>query len=81
MKKDGGYAFPHSELSSDGNYILNYNGMSLRDYFAAAALQGMLAYGKTGPMKVAALECYQMADAMLAERERAHCRNSGTENH
>jgi hypothetical protein len=45
--------------------------MSLRDYFAARALAGSLA----DPEVVAADKrrlarfCYQMADAMLAERE------------
>jgi hypothetical protein len=56
--------------------------MSLRDYFAAAALQGWLAtYGEDTPhpgldetngkayMKSLAQCSYEMADAMLAERK------------
>jgi hypothetical protein len=46
-------------------------GMTLRDYFAAAALQATQENpdGWTSNEKCAAW-CYQMADAMLAERER-----------
>jgi len=46
-------------------------GMSLRDYFAAAALHGQIDYeGLEGCDKhqIAAM-CYEMADAMLAARE------------
>jgi hypothetical protein len=45
--------------------------MSLRDYFAAAALQGYIA---SWPEEVTirtdtiAMSCYKFADAMLAER-------------
>ena len=48
-------------------------GMTLRDYFAAAAMQGLMASG--GPVlnysaaTVAAM-AYELADAMLAARER-----------
>lgn len=37
---DGGAAFPLSRTSSISK---NYEGMSMRDYFAAKAMQGMLA--------------------------------------
>jgi hypothetical protein len=44
-------------------------GMTLRDYFAAAALTGLLnAEWPVGP--VTANEAYKAADAMLASRER-----------
>lgn len=51
-------------------------GMTLRDYFAAAALQGMLAgMGFDAPLKYEASPAppyvnvaYEFADAMLAER-------------
>jgi hypothetical protein len=44
--------------------------MSLRDHFAAKAMQGVLA-GKphTGNMMTIAKECYMMAEAMLRARE------------
>jgi len=51
-------------------------GMTLRDYFAAHALTGILATcvydmspGSAGPRSVAA-SAYAFADAMLAEREK-----------
>lgn len=44
---------------------------SLRDYFAAKAMQGMYANGSfpTGIMLDTAKEAYEMADAMLKARE------------
>jgi hypothetical protein len=44
--------------------------MTLRDYFAASALQGMLAYYHGYGSCYAAGSAYQYADAMLAERNR-----------
>jgi hypothetical protein len=48
------------------------NGMTLRDYFAAQALQGMLASGnlpKTMPDADLADCVYNLADAMLEARD------------
>jgi hypothetical protein len=59
---DGGHAFPQP-LELIGR------GMSLRDFFAAAALQGFLASGLTA--SVVAVDAYRMADAMLATREKS----------
>ena len=65
MKNDtSGPAFP---LSLNKTW---YAGMTLRDYFAAAALQGMLAYYHGYGSCYAAGSAYQYADAMLAERNR-----------
>ena len=58
MTKDGGRAFPNS------NYE---NGMSLRDWFAGQALADLAATDSED----VALECYQIADAMLAHRGEA----------
>ena len=46
------------------------HGMTLRDYFAAKAMQGMLS-GKLINTKTAVIaqDCYAMADAMLKARE------------
>jgi hypothetical protein len=46
-------------------------GMTLRDYFAAKAMQCMYANGSfpTGIMLDTAKEAYEMADAMLKARE------------
>ena len=60
-KETGGSAFPRK-----GGEL--YQGMTLRDYFAAKAMQGMLADGRTGDEYVSNL-AYRYADAMLKARE------------
>jgi hypothetical protein len=66
-KNNGGPAFPIPGLQDDADF----NGMTLRDYFAAKALQGMCAdpttAGTAGKDIVA--ECYDLADAMLEARK------------
>jgi hypothetical protein len=49
----------------------NVSGMTLRDYFAAKAMQGLYAKGNfpTGIMFDTAKEAYQIADEMLKARE------------
>lgn len=72
-KNDGGQAFPVA--GSDRNYAVD--GMTLRDYFAAKALQGWLAgYPADAVHPVAAGNtaqvaqmAYIMADAMLEARD------------
>lgn len=82
MKNDGGAAFPqYFNGALPGIGVEKFNGLSMRDYFAAAALQRIhLVY----EIEVADLElpdhmkrskafakyAYEIADAMLAERER-----------
>ena len=44
-------------------------GMTLRDYFAAKAMQGILCSGSQWPDQKIAELAYSMADAMLAARE------------
>lgn len=77
-QKDGGSAYP-ARWRADGD------GMSLRDYFAAAAMQGMIASTDTQPdggerenidwkmrerwLSRLVRDCYKIADAMLKERE------------
>lgn len=68
-KETGGPAFPRDH-ASDG-----HNGMTLRDYFAAKAMHGMLSRAvMKGVNPVTDVEyaelAYQMADAMLAERSK-----------
>ena len=48
---------------------LNNDGMTLRDYFAAKAMQGLLASEVHAPLEDFAATAYKMADAMLKERE------------
>ncbi len=49
-------------------------GMTLRDYFAAKAMQGVIAQALGTALgsdpKSGAVYAYQMADAMIAERDR-----------
>jgi hypothetical protein len=47
------------------------DGMTLRDYFAAQAMQGIMASGiyPTGIIFDTAKEAYEMADAMMKARE------------
>ena len=60
----GGPAFP---VLIDIDYEV---GMTLRDYFAAKAMQGLLAGKLTSTdLQLIAKDCYAMADAMLKARE------------
>lgn len=61
-------AFPNDGRNQLGD---DYQGMTLRDYFAAAALQGLLA-GRSALMepKWYSQEASELADAMIAEREK-----------
>ena len=63
----GGPAFPVPGLHR-GDYN---NGMTLRDYFAAKAMQGICASGPTNEWSNSRLaaEAYDLADAMLKARE------------
>ena len=63
MEKDtGGPAFPFIDSASP----LEHPGMTLRDYFAAKAMQALI---HKNYFDVAAKEAYRMADAMLKARE------------
>ena len=67
MKDDGGPAFPQrGEESNFGR------GMSLRDYFAAAVLQGTYACSSvTASDEQLVKNAYAVSDLMLAEREKS----------
>ena len=68
-QNDGGPAFPQGHAV--GEISKMEGGMSLRDYFAAKALQGLCADPSTAGTEGIDLanECYSIADAMLAARE------------
>ena len=92
MKNTGGSAYPRNHVpgtvTTDGEgrqyhtpFMPAQEGMTLRDYFAAAALQGVLSdhvkmavwgceNGSEGAREVAAMVAYEYADAMLAERDK-----------
>jgi len=62
---DGGQAFPVSDQGVHGSY-----GMSLRDYFAAKAMQAMNSNKSWDDQTFAVIakDAYEQADAMLAAR-------------
>ena len=66
---DGGPAFPVDISCYDGDRRKLY-GLSLRDYFAAAALQGLIGcdYDDGPTWEDFVAQSYQLADAMIAER-------------
>lgn len=66
MRKDNVWAFPKGQSDYSEN-----RGMTLRDYFAAKAMQGVL----SSPSDPASFEAvgvfaYKVADAMIAERNK-----------
>jgi hypothetical protein len=71
--KDGGPAFPKTEYYSDTDIPFNQtSGMSLRDYFAAAAMQGMISSANEDfddSSDECARKAYKYADAMLEARK------------
>ncbi len=76
-ESNGGYAFPMPEACTDlGSNPAQY-GMTLRDWFAGMALQGMLAWPGdnqigsaigNGTFDNVAGDAYSYADAMIAAR-------------
>ena len=77
-KETGGQAFPRQDYGYDGrDNLIQYqeDGMTLRDYFAARAMQGILSnpgqleYVSDGSVKEVVRDAYKFADAMLEGRE------------
>jgi hypothetical protein len=76
---DGGPAFPIQPFTQpNGEFDWGRDGMSLRDWFAGMALQGLLAANPQSSLltaenvdRVMAEEAYKSADAMLAARKGA----------
>jgi len=75
--KNGGPAFPgkqkallikseHLDIAKE--YEIDQNGMTLRDYFAAKAMQSLFSIAG-GTIEKDAEIAYKMADAMLKARE------------
>ncbi len=78
MSKDGGHAFPQSlTINDNGNIVWGpQGGMSLRDWFAGMALNGMLASDSSVDRtkvnrQLWASIAYSFSDAMLAERSKS----------
>jgi len=60
MNNENMKAFPYTGAGSDG--------MDLRDYFAAKAMQGLLASDTYDPVSQIVRNAYEIADAMMKER-------------
>lgn len=76
MDKTGGAAFPRPGFvnleAKAGDFDTHpREGMTLRDYFAGQALTGVF-HGSDFDYddEIVARRCYQVADAMIAEREK-----------
>jgi hypothetical protein len=79
--KDGGAAFPHQDVpvAGSGGGFLPSRGMTLRDFFASAAMQGIIGGidrnstrfldGTHYPAGKLASAAYNIADAMIEARE------------
>lgn len=69
-KKTGGPAFP---CEYEGSTRSDAYGMTLRDYFAAKAMQGMYAADSKDsviPIESKVRQAYEAADAMLEARDK-----------
>ncbi|MRT13669.1 hypothetical protein GJV07_15415 [Enterobacteriaceae bacterium RIT711] len=70
-RETGGQAFPRQQWEYDGqNNVLQYQeeGMTLRDYFAAKAMQSVSLALDKNEQQLIANAAYAQADAMLAAR-------------
>lgn len=70
-RDDGGPAFPTEPNTQSGRF--KHHGMTLRDWFAGLALRAVLDtddYNIAEGRRLLAINCYAIADAMLAERSR-----------
>ena len=64
-------AFPTGIITDGkGKIIGGSNGMTLRDYFAAKAMQAMTHRGEAN-VQMVAIQAYAMADAMMEARGQA----------
>lgn len=73
---DGGPAFPvvHAIIPQQGHFVTAppaIHGMSLRDWFAGQVLMGFAAHqnNHSWTRKQIAQDCYDWAEAMIAERK------------
>ena len=71
-KETGGPAFPRpiSVNTYNGEQAWDQDGMTLRDYFAAKAMQGILSGGMWGDYDDLVSQSYEAADAMIDERNK-----------
>ncbi|MFP1879746.1 hypothetical protein [Lonsdalea quercina] len=71
-KETGGPAFPREDYQCNGGFGLGQEGVSLRDYFAARAMQGILSNPglNIDAVKRVVRDAYKVADAMLEARNK-----------
>jgi hypothetical protein len=73
----GGPAFPLSTVDPYDRSVTTCDGMTLRDYFAAKAMEGMLSdTALVGTPDEFAIKAYAVADAMLSARGTEKARES-----
>ena len=64
-------AFPNTRLMQQAVSFDNDEGMDLRDYFAAKAMQGLISeFSSEGWQRIVARNAYVVADEMLKVREK-----------
>ena len=63
-------AFPI--VGNDSSRLLESYGMTLRDYMAAHALQGLIGHDGDYKLSLTAMRAYAMADAMMKARDADH---------
>ncbi len=68
---EGGQAFPRAGFDGPDDYEPSEDGATLRDYFSAAALTGLLSHPQAIllPAKELAANAYRYADAMIQARK------------
>lgn len=73
-KEDGGPAFPTESEGQTGATTWRHEGMTMRDYFAAKAMQALAlqvhCWRYSSKDADTAARCYEMADAMIRARSK-----------
>jgi len=67
--KDGGPAFPTENAHQRDHTVWQYEGMTLRDYFAAKAMPSIYESATNCGFEVIAELAYEIADAMIKARK------------
>lgn len=68
--KNGGPAYPTDCKPTMDGTVLRGGGLTIRDYFAAAAMQSLIRNLEYTSVDNIALNAYRYSDAMLAQREK-----------
>ena len=68
-KYTGEQAFPSVPAFPSSHELMGEKGMSMRDYFAAKALSGLIVNGENFNLPLLTAFCYEVADAMLKARQ------------